>query len=427
MIHVCEEIKIAADVKVTVIDGNIERNKSDVFLAMVMVDKSKDWLVYILQQTVSVVTKGPYVGPRELWVTFTKVSWFQGSMKNDTFFSLPYHSWQWEPNNIVTNSWTIHAYSSFAINLTIWKAYVPYSRGCKDDVIAFSDINLSSIVRNIWWSCGHMINDSTYGKSNMAKLAFSLSSMILPFPAMINASYQVMQSGLAYVFPEAFVPNKRWGIPRLPNVVFYNSGQWMFIWFISNQVLTDGTSMRVTYINITSFTCRHKGSLLVFPGLLTLHQIMWRNTPVHTMQCNRHAASNTIKLTFHMYATLVFNTLSQDNCTRLHFTFAKDTVAPHVLHSNITLITDKSLSYLKTYKDESHMSFAILHHSKASHPSFKFLLSAADVPHGSIKISQMQLPMNSVEGAGGGKKHLSVKKQRQSVLCAPLNTEYQTS
>ena len=411
-----------------IINWNIVNIESDILEGVIEVNKSRDWMVYVLHKAASAVNKAAVGGLRDLMPPYTQLHWFKtnvqvkASEQNNTnaqtmtnaqtvpnvqnmtsiqinTFTSPYNVWFFTPEGIQTIVWTINVHSAFSINLTIWKAYVPYSKRCVNGMIALSDIHSKNTnVTNIWWGCGHVINDNSYSKCNKAHLEFSLKTDMLPFPAGIHTSYQVMQLGAAYVFSRTFVP-QGWVVPVLPNIVFFYKGQLLYIWYISNQVNMTEASMEITHINITSFACSLRGSLLVFPGWLTLYQMMWLDKPLYTIQCDKHAAMATIKLTFHVHATLVVHTHGQDLNTILLFTFSSSKLLPYQLkpRAQVSLITDQSLPYSDA-NGESQMSFLKLPRHQALSLEFIFFVAEATYTKLNIKESHFQLLPKSVQG-----------------------------
>ena len=66
-------------------------------------------------------------------------------------------------------------------------------------------------------------------------------------------------------------------------------------------------------MHVKRFTCQHgnHASLMVYPGMLTLYQIIWTDIPLTTLWCNI-IQTKSIDLSFHMYTTLVVNMPSID-------------------------------------------------------------------------------------------------------------------
>ena len=370
-------------------------HKYEAFESVLTPNKSNDWEEYIPQTIASLIhhTGG---GPRDLWLMFTTFTWLQTNDKNTTVFTLPYHDWIFEPLAHVAINWTIHVHVHFAINLTIWKAYVPYARDCNVGVISFHDINLQKGISGLWWGCGHMVMDTSYSEHNVAMVEFALNTTMLPYPAFINASYQVVQAGLAYTFSEPFVP-RGWEVDIKPNVVCYNTGQWMFTWYLSNQII-NVSSLNIVNINITSFTCSLNGSLLVFPGLLTSHQIKLSSRPLSIIHCDRHDAWSNVALNAHMYATLVVSIHASDQHTLLNLTLYMKRVAP--LRLRFTRDTVLSAASLPVYRTQngSQLSMFLLPPSVAS---LKFLQFVADTIHINMKLSQMSFAKTSEESSTG--------------------------
>ena len=233
------------------------------------------------------------------------------------FHMMCYH-WAYNLKWNVPTEWTIHVHSSFAVNLTIWKAYVPYSGGCKVSTIAFYNLSPFNNFSSIWSWCGHTIKDTVYSKRNKAGLEFWCDTDMLPQPLMLNASYQIMQPGAAYVFSRTFRPSG-WIIPLLPNIIYYMYGQLTFSWVLFNSYGGSTKTLTIPEIHVRLFTCV-QGSLMVYPGMLTLYQTRWTAKPLMTVQCNT-MTQHRLKMSSHMYATMVITILALDKHARLFVRF----------------------------------------------------------------------------------------------------------
>ena len=114
---------------------------------------------------------------------------------NSQIFTLrmPYYHWFFHLGTQEEVIWNIHVPLFFAINMTLWKAYVPFSESCRGSRIAA--YNEGASVSKIWLWCGHVIKETVYSKGNKARLLLQCLTNMLPHPVTLNASYEIMQSG----------------------------------------------------------------------------------------------------------------------------------------------------------------------------------------------------------------------------------------
>ena len=238
---------------------------------------------------------------------------------------MAHHHWYFKLGTHEYIKWTVFVPSFFAINMTIWQAYVPYSQGCNYSNITSYNMGASQRLSKIWTWCGHVIKDTVYSKANKAVLKLICITNILPHPVTLNASYQIMQPGAAYVFsPKSKFLPPFWNITIWPDLFSYELGKLTFIWPLWNKVESDGV-FKVLIIYIKSFRCIHwfQGTLMVYPGMLTLYQARWTDKPMTTLWCNV-TEEKRIRLSFHMYATMVVNVASTDHIMTLYTIFKRE-------------------------------------------------------------------------------------------------------
>ena len=101
--------------------------------------------------------------------------------------------------------------------------------------------------------------------------------------------------------------------------------------------------MQIVHVKLLTCMQGSYSSLTVYPGMLTLHQIQWTDTPHSTIQCNM-TEDTSIKLDFHMFATMVVITPAiAEQTTKLIVTFTTQTIPIQKLsfHERLDTIPEK--------------------------------------------------------------------------------------
>ena len=160
------------------------------------------------------------------------------------------------------------------INLTIYKAYIPYDDGCTVNNIQIIQgpraMNNVSIV--LEKCCGHLFNETVYVNYHKAVLRFEYNTPTLTLLNVhIKAVYQVLYPGSAFKFTKPCVPliPPTWKTNVLPSLHIFMGTQFEYIWYLSSSVQKKIPVWNYHQLTVSSLICSTKDtSLLVFPGLL---------------------------------------------------------------------------------------------------------------------------------------------------------------
>ena len=209
------------------------------------------------------------------------------------------------PNNAVFAKWLITVHSSFMINITIHKAYVPFSEWCRPDFLVINEGHQLRAMSMIESFCGHILLESVYTMFNKAML-MSVNPAVLTH---LTASYQVHQQGYAY----RFIGNqlfKFWqhysiAVQDRPKIIIYASRHIEYVWhYVTPHLLAYQPFSHPVVASITKFICSTKLSFLVMKeGLLP---IQWVKQYGQHFLCNSSTPFN-ISLSKHMYFTILLS------------------------------------------------------------------------------------------------------------------------
>ena len=255
-------------------------------------------------------------------------------------FKAPCSSFMFSSLVPTTKVWTITVHSMFMINITIEKAFVPYTDGCKSD---------NYVLVNSWHGsrfcpacgfyiahfCGHVHMESVYSRRNTASIKIQADIQIAQHPTSIKLVYAVAKLGSAFIssvdnhYSSSLTENIRANIA--PRHIIFTKTFLHYIWYFNNDIgYVNAERPQFIYhsINISYSSCGTPWTeISVYPGILSLYMMQWQIVPVTRVGCNI-IGTTTINTDFHMYATLCAKVSHLD--THVNF-------AIHISHNHPTL------------------------------------------------------------------------------------------
>ena len=170
----------------------------------------------------------------------------------------------------INSTWDIQVIKQFIINITVYKAFVPFSKDCNHNLIAINEeyTQLEQL-------CGHINMLSVLTKHNKANIYIRANSSILHLQITFHVSYEVMLQGSAFRFYKPCLPATFHleGMPTnaVMNFHWYSSE---YIWYLDGIKPKDGgfitRQVNISQLTSTSAPC----SLSLYPSMLTAY---WYN------------------------------------------------------------------------------------------------------------------------------------------------------
>ena len=217
--------------------------------------------------------------------------------------------------------WWITVHKSFMTNITIEKAYVPYSQLCTltntTSMLSVHEGHVSQVIScretcswinlPIEYLSGHIYMHYVYTKKHKATLLVRVSPAIYtaPFPTSLIASYQIHGHGFAYLFADNIVTPQQWNISLLPSQLLFTHGMFHYIWYIANAMGLESYTHFEAILSL--FQCsRRTSSVSIYPALLSSFLMKWKVHPITIFYCNL-TETQRVNITFHMYATVTLS------------------------------------------------------------------------------------------------------------------------
>ena len=239
------------------------------------------------------------------------------------------------PSRDTEKSWVITVHKTMEINITIEKAYVPYSRLCRKSV--GKESNDESVIRviqhghfclHMWcrtqYYCGHVYKESVTTKYNSTITMQSLTFNV-EFVVFLDAIYQAYYVGSSA--DRVYTPY-RWMSHQLSafSSHFKTKIEQQYIWHIMSDismVQPEAQKVCLLYpqIIISQFLCTTSQSVIkVYLGLLNRYMALWRSQPKLVVGCNL-TGTQAFNSTDHMYTTVSLSTSDPDVVTWLTMVF----------------------------------------------------------------------------------------------------------
>lgn len=205
----------------------------------------------------------------------------------------------------VRRQWMITVHTAFAINITIYKAYLPFSNHCGRNSLVIHEGRDNFPIQ---WFCGNVAMESVFTAHHKGLIYFNSKSLET---TMMTTSYQVSGKGLAYkvtALVGGFLPTMN--ISRrtpFPNVRIYIMAHIEYFWYLVSalHVAPTEASLRLNSVRILSLNCYSVStSLSVYPGLLSWYLARWTASPVKTVKCNTSKEEN-VHIISHMFGTVI--------------------------------------------------------------------------------------------------------------------------
>ena len=227
------------------------------------------------------------------------------------------HSFYFETLRTCDKKWTFEPAHMFSVNMTILTAYVAYSDKCDSSYIGMYESTLGGQMTILDYFCGHVYMESIY--SNYTVMLQMKSSMIntahAPF---LKAIYQVMAYNSAWkTFTTVSFVRSSSQPDYKPSFVFFNSGNFNYVWYLSNIILTKSKKGQWLVLHrhkqslistnnmlyVRNEVCnKDKGQVSIYHGLLSWYMIQWKESPIATFVCDN--TSQQFILNRHIYATV---------------------------------------------------------------------------------------------------------------------------
>ena len=263
----------------------------------------------------------------------------------------PCHYFMFQTQHVTENVWTITVHKSFMINVTIAKAFVPYSRNCKNNYLTVSHcINKMEVKdgarertkhNHSEYYCGHTHNEAVYSEENKVVLTLKVSVENVAHITQLVAFYQVHIVGWAYRYSTPLY-SPLWyyeyghyqllkhdyyfyNYPdhhKVPTQVLFIAKTLAHIWYLTNNVIRGQFIFHQIHIN--TLICTNKSSVVeVFSGLQSQYMRQWVVRPHRVFQCDiTYLRPEHINVTFHMYATLAATLAVYDTTIRIDLRFS---------------------------------------------------------------------------------------------------------
>ena len=230
-----------------------------------------------------------------------------------------------------SRSWTLVVQAVFMINITIYKAYVPYSDWCEHHTVEIhegADVTNNTLIEQF---CGHVYMESVYTKHHKAVLQINTFHAYSQFKLNIMTHYQVHEQGFAYRFHKHLVC-----LPTavhtniLPSYMILVNDIATYFWYLMTSVHFNNNTETVTatepflystQIYISSFVCLASSSnVVIYRGLLSDYMRKWSVKPQMLYTCNI-THTTFINTNYHMYATVTLQTSMLKSSMFLNMTF----------------------------------------------------------------------------------------------------------
>ena len=247
-------------------------------------------------------------------------------------------------DGLQTMEWYISVYKDFWLNITIHEAFVPFNKGCRSAYISVVErfVSAKSTHQNF---CGHIDMESVYIKHNQALVQLHnrmyYATIIFQYHIHDMGSVYLTSIGHGYHCLQEKVHSN-----VSPSLILFIRGHVTNVWFLSNglyslQNVKGNSHMDVMnsrfkvdtlppsnmpfmvkmHILVNKYTCTpNKSYMDVYPGLLSLYWMKWREKPYKTLNCNV-LQQQLIDLSFHLKITLVASFLLDDAMFSINMSF----------------------------------------------------------------------------------------------------------
>ena len=254
----------------------------------------------------------------------------------DTKLTSPLKLMYFASRNSTSHRWLIQVHKTFMINVTVFKAYVPFTDLCSPHTVGVYEGHEAMNDTLIEKFCGHVSMETVYTKHNKGLLRIQAFADMLLLPISIQAQYEIHEQGAAYRFGSK---HSCWPSASTlsPSLIIRMASRLHYYWYFS-QLEFYAYNTAPSHVRLTIHTCiaQHSTRIAVYPGLLSHFWRQWRVRHYTTQQCNITGPQK-IDLNFHLYATIYVNVAISDQIFSIKMTFIYNTLTTtnlDVLHSN---------------------------------------------------------------------------------------------
>ena len=296
------------------LDHHIDRGPSWVFT-----EHTKEWLSYIMRELSSSISSG-HVSLRFMLLQLnTKQLLYDAcsTPRHTLFHALPCGVISYTFNNFHHKicEWEITVNPVLMINITIDKAYVPYSDTCGRKYVATYDGNSTVDKHRLGRFCGHVLFESVYTRWNRGLIYMVVHAADAWDMVYINATYQVHTQGIAYRFNGLWFNQHSSNIttPHAPLWVYFCSHMLDYIWYYLLQ-----TGSKIASITVNKLECNNSTTFVELRSGLLPH--VWLNERAgHRRYCN--LPSWTASTVDYRFATILLRTNPVDATLQFSFSF----------------------------------------------------------------------------------------------------------
>ena len=222
----------------------------------------------------------------------------------------------------------LSVHRSLSLNITIHKAYVPFTDGCKPHYLAAYEAHHKDVLDYLGnkdayarpdkhaldYFCGRIHNEMVFTRSNKGIFVINVETNILPRIITVVVSYQPITKLSAFKTTHVSLPST-WNVNIQPEALFFIKQKLQYFWYLSNKIYQNDRheiNLYRWHINVISLRCENPLShMALYPGLLPWYWTQWRVPPYGTRYCNVRGETSVL-LTFHMHATVVLNLHPQE-------------------------------------------------------------------------------------------------------------------
>ena len=190
-------------------------------------------------------------------------------------------------------SWKILVHKSFLINITIIKAYIPFSDWCSLHHITIYEGHRSDKQLLIEQFCGHTYMENIYTKHDKGTLLMYFNTTVIYEAVVMNAMYQVQDKApVAY----RYYIDRSASLSLDPSSVVIENQVLRYFWYVSNSLYVaphgKGHLIVKTYtsyivMRLSLYNCSvNESHISVYSGLQAYYLVRWRARHHADVQCN---------------------------------------------------------------------------------------------------------------------------------------------
>ena len=320
----------------------------------------------------------------------------------------PCHLLLFQAQHLCECVWTITVHKYFMINVTVSKAFVPYTRNCKHNYLTFAqNIHGRGFTFNKWEQimenysdnyCGHIYNEVVYSEENNLVMMLKVSVENVAHFTQLLAFYQIHIVGWAnrYNAP-IYKLHYNYLSPKYPSQYLFIDGQFTIVYYLTNNIIDD--SLVYPQVKIHTLECDYMSAWIeIFPGLLSQYMRKWVVNPHKVFHCNIIYVDHVVMhMIFHMYTTMAVTSSVYDKSTtvslQFHAGLVKNLTKCHskgVYTGNLHNAPALSVTCLK--KPDTNLQLTSVEHSG---------------PQSTVPLQQIRAPGNELQYNQGMIKHVS--------------------